>query len=200
MKLDDLKQDWQETINTPSTENNLTEVIAMLERETTKIDKEIKRRDIIEISIAILLIPVWIYGLFISAGTLQTIGYIVALVACLYIPYRLVNAKKVSAPKDTSITAFLESEKQKVMQQKQLLESIVSWYIAPLATAIVLITLGSTVDASGLPHLSDFLILYYGLLALLIVGVYFLNKRAAKKKFGPLLENIEQRLSELQQQ
>jgi len=200
MKLDDLKQDWQETINTPSTENNLTEVIAMLEKETTKIDKEIKRRDIIEISIAMLLIPVWIYGLFISAGTLQTIGYIVALVACLYIPYRLVNAKKVSAPKDTSITAFLESEKQKVMQQKQLLESIVSWYIAPLATAIVLITLGSTVDAMGFPHLSDFLIQYYGLLALLIVGVYFLNKRAAKKKFGPLLENIEQRLSELQQQ
>ena len=85
-------------------------------------------------------------------------------------------------------------------QQKQLLESIVSWYIAPLATAIVLITLGSTVDATGFPHLSDFLIQYYGLLALLIVGVYFLNKRAAKKKFGPLLENIEQRLSELQQQ
>jgi len=200
MKLDDLKQDWQETINTPSTENNLTEVIAMLEEETTKIDKEIKRRDILEISIAILLIPVWIYGLFSSAGTLQTIGFIVAIVSCFYIPYRLVNAKKVSAPKDTSINAFLESEKQKVMQQKQLLESIVSWYIAPLATAIVLITLGSTVDASGLPHLSDFLILYYGLLALLIVGVYFLNKRAAKKKFGPLLENIEQRLSELQQQ
>lgn len=200
MKLDDLKQDWQETIRPPSTENNLTEVIAMLEKETTKIDKEIKRRDILEISIAMLLIPVWIYGLFTSAGTLQTLGYIVALVACLYIPYRLINAKKVSAPKDTSIIAFLESEKQKVMQQKQLLESIVSWYIAPLATAIVLITLGSTVDATGLPHLNDFLIQYYGLLALLIVGVYFLNKRAAKKKFGPLLENIEQRLSELQQQ
>jgi H+/gluconate symporter-like permease len=200
MKLDDLKQDWQETIRPPSTENNLTEVIAMLEKETTKIDKEIKRRDILEISIAMLLIPVWIYGLFTSAGTLQTLGYIVALVACLYIPYRLVNAKKVFSPKDTSINAFLESEKQKVMQQKKLLESIVSWYIAPLATAIVLITLGSTVDATGLPHLNDFLIQYYGLLALLIVGVYFLNKRAAKKKFGPLLENIEQRLSELQQQ
>jgi H+/gluconate symporter-like permease len=200
MQLDDLKQDWKKTIQTPSSTNNLTEVITMLEKQTIKIDKEIKRRDLIEISIAILLIPVWIYGLFTSAGAIQTAGLILAILSCLYIPYRLMKAKKITSTKNTNIKTFLENEKQKVSQQKQLLESVVSWYIAPLSISIILITLGGTVDASGTPHLNDYLTNYYGFLVLLIIGVYLLNKRAAKKKFGPLLENIEQRLSELNQQ
>lgn len=197
MKLDDLKQDWQETIVKPSTTDDLAEVITMLEKQTTKVDKEIKRRDILEISIAILLIPVWIYGLFTSAGTIQTAGFVLAILSCCYIPYKLMSAKKVSSPKEASIKTFLENERQKVSQQKQLLESVATWYIAPLTISIILITLGGTVDTSGVPHVNDYLTKYYGFLTLLIVGIYFLNKRAAKKKFGPLLDNIEQRLTEL---
>jgi len=200
MKLDDLKQDWQETVATPSPSDNFDEVITMLEKQTLTIDKEIKRRDILEISIAILLIPVWTYALFSSAGTIQSAGLILAILSCLYIPYRLVKAKKVSSAQNTNIKAFLEVEKQKVSQQKKLLESIAFWYISPLTISIVLITLGGTVDASGMPHLNDHLIQYYGLLVLLTVGAYLLNKRAAKKKFGPLLNKIEQRLTELNEQ
>jgi len=197
MKLDDLKQDWQKNIEQVSTSENLNEVINMLEKETTKIDKEIKRRDFLEISIAVLLIPVWILGLFISKGSIQTLGYIIAIASCIYIPYKLISAKKITAPKLSNIKTFLESEKQKIAQQKQLLESVVWWYIAPLTISIVLITLGGTVNETGLPSMNDHLFIYYGCLVLLIVGIYFLNKRAAKKKFGPLLTNIEQRLSEI---
>jgi hypothetical protein len=197
MKLDDLKQDWQKNIEQVSAPENLNEVIQMLEKETTKIDKEIKRRDFLEISIALLLIPVWILGLFISKGSIQTIGYIIAIASCIYIPYKLISAKKVTAPKLSNIKAFLEREKQKISQQKQLLESIVWWYIAPLTLSIVLITLGGTVNEAGIPSMNDHLYFYYGCLTLLIVGIYFLNKRGAKKKFDPLLTNIEQRLTEL---
>jgi hypothetical protein len=197
MKLDDLKQDWQKNIEQVSAPENLNKVINMLEKETTKIDKEIKRRDFLEISIAVLLIPVWVLGLFISKGSIQTVGYIIAIASCIYIPYKLISAKKVTAPKLSNIKAFLERERQKVSQQKQLLESIVWWYIAPLTLSIVLITLGGTVNEAGIPSMNDHLYFYYGCLVLLIVGIYFLNKRGAKKKFGPLLTNIEQRLTEL---
>ena len=200
MKLDDLKQDWQETINTNAAPDNLTEVITMLEQQTTKLDKEIKRRDILEISIALLLIPVWIYGLVNSAGTLQSAGLIIAILSCIYIPYRLIKAKKVTSPKNANIKSFLENEKQKLSQQKQLIESVATWYIAPLTLSIILITLGATVDASGVPHLTTQLMTYYGFLTLLVVGIYLLNKRAAKKKIAPLLANIEQRLLELNSQ
>ncbi|NMP17065.1 hypothetical protein [Thalassotalea sp. Y01] len=196
MKLDDLKKDWQQTI-TASVPDNLDEVITMLEKETKKMDKEVKRRDILEISIAVLLIPVWVYGLFNSVSTMQTIGLCIAILSCVYIPYKLVSAKQITPQKNSSIRDFLLTEKQKVKQQKQLLESIVWWYIAPLTSAILLITLGATVNESGFVQINTHLFFYYGCVVLLVVGVYFLNKRAAKKKFGPLLENIEQRLAEL---
>ncbi|MEW6989757.1 hypothetical protein AADZ91_03620 [Colwelliaceae bacterium 6441] len=197
MKLDDLKQEWQQTVNTSCTEDNLTEVITALKKETTKIDKEIKRRDFLEISISIFLTPFWIFGLINSVSTMQTLGCWIALITSFYIPYKLVKAKQVPPTKNTSIKAFLLQEKQKLLQQKQLLESIVWWYIAPITTSIVLITLGATVDSSGSPMVNEHLTFYYGCLILLIVGIYFLNKRAAKKKFTPMLNNVEQRIAEL---
>lgn len=197
MKLDDLKQDWQQNIATDSTADNLEEVISMLEKEAAQIDKEVKRRDILEISISLLLIPCWIYGLVNSTSTMQIAGFCLAIMACLYIPYKLVVAKQVEPQKSDNVRAFLLNEKQKNSQQKQLLESIVWWYITPLMTAILLITLGGSVNEAGIPSISSSLSFYYGILAILIVCIYFTNKRAAKKKFTPLLENIEQRLAEL---
>ncbi|MCJ8318616.1 MAG: hypothetical protein MJK12_03225 [Colwellia sp.] len=197
MQLDDLKQGWREAVVSHASTDDLTEVIANLEKQTTKIDKEIKRRDLLEISIAVLLIPFWIYGLTNTVGIMQTMGLITAIISCIYIPYKLLNARKVSAVKSSSIKDFLIREKQKVEQQKQLLESIVWWYLAPLTLSIILITLGSTATETSMFTINDYLQKYYFFLALLVVGVYFLNKRAAKKKFTPLLENIEQRLAEL---
>lgn len=197
MKLDDLKLNWQQQVNTPATTENLTEVIAMLEKETTKIDKEIRRRDMLEITIAILLIPFWLWGLYNSVSSLQTVGLCLAISTSIYIPYKLVSAKKVAPVKNNNVKTFLETERLKVQQQKQLLESIVWWYIAPITVSIVLITLGSRVNDAGIPQINEQLGYYYGFLTLLIVGIYLLNKQAAKKKFEPLLKNIEQRLAEL---
>ena len=81
MKLDDLKQDWQQAIETESTPDTLAEVIDMIEQQTTNIDKEIKRRDFLEIGIAICLIPVWIWSLLNSVSTMQSIGLIIEIVA-----------------------------------------------------------------------------------------------------------------------
>ncbi len=199
MKLDDLKQDWREIVDVPADNENLEKVIAMLEHETKKVDKEIKRRDILEITIALMLIPFWVFGLFYSAGIIQSIGLILAILNSIYIPYRLVSAKKINVAKESSIKSYLENEKQKISQQKSLLESVMIWYIAPITISIILITLGASVDASGIPQLSESLMIYYGFLTILIVAVYFLNKRAVTKKFTPLLSSIDKKLQELKE-
>lgn len=197
MKLDDLKQNWQNAIQIESASQTLKQAINMLELETNKIDKEVKRRDFIEITIAILLIPAWIYGIIKSVSAMQTIGCAIAIAACIYIPYRLLSARKITPRKTDNIKDFLLQEKQKLQQQKQMLESVVWWYISPLTTAILLITLGANVNEFGIPQVNSHMLWYYSLVTILVVGIYFLNKRAAKKKFGPLIKNIEQRLSEI---
>lgn len=197
MKFDDLKTGWKTEVEKAGEQQDLTSLVKSLEKETNKVDKSVKRRDFMEISIALLLIPVWAWKLFYSASLLQTIGLWVAIIACLYIPYKLLKARQVESAKDDSLLSFLFVEKSKLEKQKQLLETVATWYLAPLTLAIVLITAGGTVDESGIPQISQQLIVYYLFVALLYVGIYFMNKRAAKKKFSPLLDKVNQRIQEL---
>ena len=197
MKFDDLKTGWKTEVEKTGKQQDLTRLVESLEKETKKLDKSIKRRDIMEISIALLLIPVWAWKLFYSASLLQTIGLWIAIVACIYIPYKLLKARQVESAKDDSLLAFLSVEKSKLEKQKELLETIAIWYLSPLMVAIVLITAGSKVDDAGVPQISEQLMVYYLFCGVLYVGVYFLNKRAAKKKFAPLLDRVSQQIQEL---
>ena len=197
MKFDDLKTGWKTEVEKTGKQQDLTHLVESLEKETKKLDKSIKRRDIMEISIALLLIPVWAWKLFSSASLLQTIGLWIAIVACIYIPYKLLKARQVESAKDDSLLAFLSVEKSKIEKQKELLETIAIWYLSPLMVAIVLITAGSKVDDAGVPQISEQLMVYYLFCGVLYVGIYFLNKRAAKKKFAPLLDKVNQQIQEL---
>ena len=192
-----LKQDWKNEVLQVTDKQNVSNVIESLEKETTKLDKSIKRRDYLEISIALLMVPIWIWKLFYAASLMQSVGLWIAIFACLLIPYKLVKAKQVDTQKDDSILAFLNTEKNKLEKQKTLLESVAIWYIAPIFTAIILITAGATVDASGIPQITEQLAIYYGCCVLLVVGVYFLNKRGVKKQLSPLLDNVNKRIQDL---
>lgn len=197
MKLNDLKESWNDKVDETDNQLDYTKVITSIEKDTTAFDKKIKRRDILEISIAVLLIPVWSWTLFHSASVMQSVGLLIAIAACILIPYKLIKAKQVDAPKDTSILAFLQVEKLKLENQKQLLESIVLWYISPIMIAIFLITAGGTVNDAGLPQITNKLAIYYGCCVLLVVGIYLLNKRAANKQITPLLDAVNKRIEEL---
>lgn len=197
MNLDDLKSNWQEKMLPTDAPENLTEYITMLEQKTVKMDKDIKRRDRLEIGVALLLIPAWIFGLFVSVSLIQTIGFLVAIASCIYIPYKLVKAKQIEPSKSNSLRAFLENERQKLIKQKQLLESVFWWYLGPLGLSIGLITLGATAKESGMPQPDMRLTIYLIVVAVFYAGIYVMNKKAVKKKFTPLLENIDDKLSQL---
>jgi predicted membrane channel-forming protein YqfA (hemolysin III family) len=200
MKLDDLKTSWQEQVKEPTEQEYLaalSDALNQLEKETSKLDKSIKRRDFLEISIALLLIPVWCWKLFYSAGLMQTVGLIVLILACIYIPYKLLKAKRIKAPKSSSVVDFLRVEKQKLENQKKLLETVAWWYISPMFLGIILVTLGAQLDEFGVPHINPQMWSYYGFCILLVIGTYGLNKRAAKKQFSPMINKVDQRLKEL---
>ncbi|WP_448566455.1 hypothetical protein [Thalassotalea ganghwensis] len=199
MKLDDLKSEWQKSIEGTAAPEKITQVIENMIKETNKVERELKRRDILEITIAMFLIPCWGYGLINSSGIIQSLGFIIGILTSVMISYRLIMAKKVEPAVDESQYAFLVMQKQKFVQQKQLLENVFWWYIAPIGLTILLVTLGATVDESGVPRLTEHLTYYYAVVTFFGVGVYFLNKQAVNKKFRPLIENIDRQLANLSQ-
>lgn len=199
MKLDDLKAEWQSEIATEENTQNLAATISLLAVQTSKLDKSIKRRDIAEIFVAVLLLPFWVYLLFNSASLLQSIGALVWIFCCIFIPYKLLTAKKITPLRNDSMIAFLEIEKEKVNKQKKLLETIFWWYILPCLVGIVLVYAGASVDESGLPIVNQTMLIYFSICGLMAVAVYFFNHYAANKKFQPLLDNINDRLKEMKE-
>ncbi len=197
MMLDDLKVGWESEMKKPVNHEQLATVLEILKTETGKLDKSIKCRDTLEVSIALLLIPVWSWKLVYSVSLMQSVGLWIAILACLFIPYKLIKAKRVNVQKNNSVLGFLLIEKVKLESQKKLLESVALWYILPLMIAIILITAGATLDSLGIPQLTFQLKIYYSFCALLFVGVYLLNKRAAKKQFKPLLDKVNQHIKEI---
>ncbi|WP_046006504.1 hypothetical protein [Pseudoalteromonas rubra] len=197
MKLDDLKQNFEQQIQSSSSEAKLTLQVDELKAKTKKYQRDIKVRDFMEISISLLLIPVWLYGLTISVNWMQSLGCVLATLTSLYIPYKLLKARRLTPCKDDSIRAYLHQERQRLAQQKQLLENIVWWYIAPVFVSVMLITLGANMDDEGVIRLALHMQVYYLLVLFGMVGIYFWNKRAAEKRFGPLLTRVEQQLNEL---
>jgi FtsH-binding integral membrane protein len=199
MKLDDLKNDWQKKVQATEVSDEIQETVNMLLDKVNKIDAEIKRRDRLEIGAALVLIPVWVVGLFLSASTIQSVGFVCAILSCLYIPYKMQKAKQVKPAADSSMRAHLERERKKVLQQKDMLESIVWWYLGPLGVSIAFISLGSNVNASGMPIVSAFTAFYLVAVVALYTGIYFMNKKGVNTKLKPLLENIDKQLGELNQ-
>lgn len=199
MKLDDLKQAWQQEVKVLDTKPEISQAIDAIEGETKKLDREIKFRDILESIIALALIPVFCYRMFHVHSLTEMAGTIVLTLSCLYIPYKLYKARKHHGSRLTSVKAFLELERDKVKAQMTLLGSVLTWYLLPLLTGIILVSLGVRVDELGHFVFDKVLIGYLSFVFVFFLLIWYVNVRTVRKKFQPILTKIEQRLAELDQ-
>ncbi|MCW8876115.1 MAG: hypothetical protein OQK04_19535 [Kangiellaceae bacterium] len=198
MKLDDLKRTWTQEVEALDGNQDLGPAIEMLEKETISFDKKIKRRDFIETFAAVICIPAWLYGLAKADHWMEITGLIILLLACIFIPVILWKTRVTETDKLVGIKSFLLNEKAKVKRQISLLSNIVVWYIAPIFSGVMLLTLGANINADGQLQLGTHMWTYYGFVFILSIGIYLLNKQGVKKKFKPILEKIENQLNELE--
>jgi len=198
MMFDDLKLDWQNEVAQKNNNTSLAFSSEPLEIEANKIDKLVKRQDIIEITTATLFLPVITYLLLNSENAIQLTGYFIWIYVCIITPYKLVKARMIKVDKDNNMKSYLQAEKQKTIGQLDLLRTFVWWHIIPILVGLILVSAGSTLDETGTLHISFSLKIYYSFCTLGAIGVYFYNKKMAENKFKPLLDKINQRLDEIQ--
>ena len=198
MMFDDLKLEWKNEIAQQNHNVNLAFSSEPLEKEANKIDKLVKRQNIIEITTSILFLPAIVYFLLNSENAIQSTGYFIWIYVCLITPYKLIKARQFKVDKNNSMESYLQIEKQKTIEQLDLLSTFIWWHIIPILVGLILVSAGSTMDATGTFHISFSLKIYYSLCTLGSIGIYFYNKRMADNKFKPLLDKINQRLNEIQ--
>mgnify|MGYP000241745397 CR=1 FL=1 len=195
MKLEDAK-----TANIFTEDSAVPSIdFKQIKQQATKFEKTLKRRDFTETALAILLIPVWLIALNFSVSNIQSIGLILATLSCLYIPWKMYQARKVQITPDAAdnIRAFLNQQSDKIDRQIELLSNVVKWYIAPIAVSVSLIHLGSQVTETGMPVLNAFQIGYLVVVVLVAIGVYLLNKHAIKTQLLPEKQRVQEQLQEL---
>ncbi|WP_019028824.1 hypothetical protein [Colwellia piezophila] len=198
MMFDDLKVEWKNEVAQKKNNIRLAFSSEPLEREANKIDKLVKKQNIIEITTAIVFLPFILYFLLNSENSVQSIGYSIWIYVCLITPYKLVKARMIKVDKNNSMKSYLQVEKLKTIEQLNLLRTFVWWHIIPILLGLILISAGSTMDETGTLHISFSLKIYYVLCTLGAIGIYFYNKKMADNKFKPLLDKINQRLDEIQ--
>jgi hypothetical protein len=138
------------------------------------------------------------------------IGLALAL-SVFFFSERVRAHRLVLGPAATMISK-LEAEITELRHQHRLLFNVGTWYLAPVgaiwATMVVTIIRHARIhdrpgaptfaDLMGNPSTAGFIILYFGIIVpLTFWGTWFINRRAARKRIEPRIEELEKLRREL---
>ena len=189
----ELKNIWQNSPQKEIAKFEKSKLLIDLNHDLNKFERSIKNRDRLEILAAIFVFAVFSYYAYYYTQPLAKIGSILICLASIFIVYKLKHVQKIKQPADLklSMKEQLKESLIYITQEKNLLDTILYWYLLPLSLGMMVLTIGLIKDLERL------LLEILGLVALNIV-VYLLNKRTVKKKFLPLIDNISSSINELE--
>ncbi len=189
--LEDLKGTWQ--AQRGISQQRFDQISAKVRGSSDLLQTTIFRRDMRETAASVLVLVFFLPGLFAAKNWVAWSGFAIEVVAGLTIPLVLWWARK-RLPASFSAANFLDFvhvEIDFLRRQIRLLKWITWWYLLPIYVGIVLITVGikrprfSTADVI-------FAVVYLLSCAGLFVFIWWLNQRARRTCFEPLLEHYLQ--------
>jgi len=196
--FDQLKSQWQEKVEKISVQSN--NLISSLEKETRKMHRSLFWRDVSEICTAVFIIIVFSVIFLTQKGTpnLSKLGYIVAIFACIFIIYKLISARYKNT--DIIFTSLEKNIKYQITffeKQKDLLNSVLLWYIGPVIFSLILVFAGFGLEAESLPKFLLSYNLYFFGVTVITVLIWLANKYAARKTIQPIIDRLNAQLEAL---
>lgn len=193
---DELIKIWQSSPKVEQIKFEKSRLMLDVQSSLNRLDKKIKFRDLTEISLAILVIPIFTYQVYAIPFPLSKIASVLIVLWLFYVIFRLRRSKK---HKPSSFTEtyidYLHKSKKYLYIQKRLLDTVFYWYIFPCLFAVVLFIIGASLG--GRFGILKLIVIIIGVICLGI-GVYFLNKRAVRREFTPRLKKIDELIKALE--
>jgi hypothetical protein len=189
MMEEELIKIWQSSPNQERIKFEKSRLMIEMQSSMDRLHRSIKYRDLREYVAIAIIIPAMAVSayaipfLVTKVASLLTIGWVI------YIGAKLRNAKKKKPSAFTeTYLEYLHKTRDYLLLQKQMLDSVIYWYILPGISLTMLFVMGFGVTGNRLKFL-----IKYGLLNVaLAVATYYLNKRAVKKELIPRLEKIDE--------
>lgn len=191
MTLDDYREAWQEQNGSLEAGPDEAELLADVQERAEAFDRKIRRRDLMELLAAVLVVPAFAYELATAGSWLTGAGALVVILSSLFILLWLWRARHRSRRPTAGrpVAERLRILRDRVDAQVELLESVLWWYFLPLGVGVVLFMAGQSgpwftaVGALGV-------LLLYGWL-------WRLNQRAVRRDLWPRREQLTRLLRQL---
>ncbi|MDG5491987.1 hypothetical protein [Psychroserpens sp. SPM9] len=159
----------------------------------------VRRRDRREIIAAIVGIIGFGYTLYLYSNLISFIGSILGILSLVYIIFKLRNHRKSKFTKALFLPIHdqLVNQKQFMLGQFKLLNTVLYWASFPLFFANTLIIWGISKSSQPLSIVEQLVykweakLMFTFLIAFFFVYIGWLNKKAAKVNWRPLIKQIE---------
>ena len=201
MTFDELQKNWRSQQPDPKLAIDPEMLLREIKRNKESFESGIFWRDVREVGVAVVLIPVFLYyGIRDSLWPLCLLAVLCLWVAVFLVADRIVQKRRQPCLSDTLFNC-VESSLAQVKHQIWLVSNVLWWYLAPLGIG-VLIWFGycgiSVIIIENPPIGWVFFILgcIFGTI-LLYWGVYWLNQRAVRKELIPRKDELEDILNSL---
>jgi hypothetical protein len=187
MDFDRLSEVWRRSGGRPQP---LTEKeLAVIKEKAIAFDRTIRRRDLIETTVAILLIPCFGWMAVGAPSVMMRAGAAIVTAWCAFIIFWMRRSRRPKPSFDQPVAQVLALELDRVRAQIRLLRSIFWWYLAPPTIGLALLTLGGK---GPLVHK----LTYLAVVTVLYAGLWWANLRAAAQ-MEPQAKELEAQLGSL---
>lgn len=185
---------WQSSPNQERVKFEKSRLMIDVQSSMDDFHKKIKYRDLREQIGVALVIPVFAYSAFAFPSLVTKVASVLIVGYSLFVAIRLRNAKK-HKPGAFSETylEYLHKTRSYLLIQKQLLDTVLYWYILPCMTLTMLFVMGFGITG----RLK--LLINMGLVnVVLAVATYFINKRSVKTEIIPRLAKVDELINVLE--
>lgn len=200
MNFDDLQKSWQSQDAAKKISINADVLLGEVRRNQVGFRTRIFVRDAIEVGVAAVLVPVFIWGGLNISWTLHLCAFGCFVVGAYFVIDRLRQRKKTpdryDSLKDCAATSLAE-----VGHQIWLLQNVLWWYLLPIYVPIMIFFGWVAWKVPG-PVVVKILGLLptAGFVTVLYAGIYWVNQFAVKKQLQPRQRELQKILNEIEPQ
>lgn len=198
----ELKEIWRNSSTEAKINFDLARLMINLQHKTDRIESNIRARDRREIIAAIIGIVIFGYFAYEIPFPITKAACLLAVLIFVFIIYKLRRARKqlIEVNMASSFREQLQQQKIFFTNQQELLQSALWWYVLPpfVMNIVFIVGIGDPSTYDWSPALLDLLpitprekVVTLVTLAIFYTFVYWLNRRAARKVYPPVIQEVE---------
>ena len=204
MKDNRLSEIWKRSDFDVRFEINRDGLVDELKSKVVKLDRNIFFRNIIEISLAIIFLPVFSYLLYEVPYYIFKLGALVMFSWCVLLIFKILKTRitKTKSEYQASLISKLDAQKKYLLNEIKLINTVLYWYLLPPFIGQILMIIGINYHRdvewqndiiNGIANASVYVdIVFILFLIIMYYYIYLQNKRAIKKDIKPIIENIDE--------